>query len=1091
MKQKRKVLAILVAFAMLIGGLPVSGLEANAAQKHCNNSDDCTVCTIAEMINELPAAKDIDVNNAAAVVEQIHAIDRIKVELSDDEYEEMIKLVDAENDGSGYGVDVPTKYLDAIKAINDLNAGGSLAVTKKYLVEESELNWDKTDATVKIECIDENTKFEPLKVTLANATDSYLGAIGAYSENADGWTNTYILPAGTYKITETGYHVVTEDGAKLTSTATYTIDGEETDNYAIVTVETGQESVVYVENTPGSSPALDQYYVPLTDSTRTVEYGEQLGAFFDISNMTLNGEKTNYITGMPFRGIYIDEDNNQGEAFPFTTFPVGTYTVTGTQTADYDICVFNFDEMVLSVVERTLAEDDFVVTAKDKEYDENATVELEVTAVDPVLAEDVDAGKVTIDIEGEFEDSKAGNDKTVNYVITLSGEGAENYDIPANGITGKTTATITAKALDEYYVPVVGSTRTVEYGEQVGAFFDIDNITCNGEKVRYIPGMPFRGKYVDENGTSSEVYANSKLEPGKYTVTGEQTADFDSCTFKFGEMVFTVAERALTKEDFTVSARDREYNGTVEAELEVAAVDPVLAADVEAGRVTIDIKGEFETADVGKDKTVTYVITLSGSGAGNYDVPEGGIKGTTTATITGTVEAPVITLKGTKENGAYISDVIVAIAGDTEGADIYYTIDGTDPSTSATRIKYEEEFTLEGEEGLNNEKTLEYTVRAYAVKADMHDSQEVKSEVSITIPVAGPSVEINVNGNTWKEFLNSVTFNKFFKETKDVKVTASDNYSGIAGIEYYVSDKELTENDVNGLVWEKYTQEFSIDPNAKLIIYAKATDNAGNITIVNSEGIVLFTDSSVAESHYEYTQDINMDIPEIKVALNGNTINSILNGTEVVEEDSYTVANDGTIQFDRGYLDSLASGSQNITISVNPMGEQFPRMRSANDAPADLSIVLNIIDTKKNDDGTVSADNNGDGDFDDDEDKTYIPGANENDPYTEATPNEDGSYTDKNGTPDDTSDDKTYIPVDKDNDGKADGLVEVKPNGDGTYSDDANNKYKSNGDGLFVIFKEPTPETTTGDSTNVLLWAMMMTAAAAAGVAVMTRRRRV
>ena len=243
-------MAVLLAFAIILGGIPVGFLGADATGGHpCDVPEDCLVCTVANMINDLPVAEDININNAASVVQQIHAIDRVKFDLTDDEYTEMMELVETGENGSGGGLDVPTRYTDAVQAVMDLEAGGSLAVVKKYAVGNENLNWDSTDATVKIERIDEGaSSFEPLSVTLANAPDSYLGFIGAYSENTDGWTNTYKLPAGTYKVTEIGYNAVTTDDERLTTTASYSVGGVETTDYAIVEVKEGQQSIVTLGN---------------------------------------------------------------------------------------------------------------------------------------------------------------------------------------------------------------------------------------------------------------------------------------------------------------------------------------------------------------------------------------------------------------------------------------------------------------------------------------------------------------------------------------------------------------------------------------------------------------------------------------------------------------------------------------------------------------------------------------------------------------------------------------------------------------------------------------------------------------------------
>ena len=246
----KKILAWIVAAAMVLTMMPAMTLTASAANDHlCDDKDACIVCTVAEKINALPEADDIDVNNAAAVVEQIHAIDRVKMELTDDQYDELLTLIETRRPSSGYGVDEPKAYMEALEELASLDAGGSLYIAKSFYSGGEELDWDKTDATYSIECIDAATSFEPLNVTLASAGDTYLGAIDCYSQDEKGWTNKYILPAGTYKITEVDYNAVTADGESFETTAAYKLDGVTVEsNSAIIEVSEGDSTVITFGN---------------------------------------------------------------------------------------------------------------------------------------------------------------------------------------------------------------------------------------------------------------------------------------------------------------------------------------------------------------------------------------------------------------------------------------------------------------------------------------------------------------------------------------------------------------------------------------------------------------------------------------------------------------------------------------------------------------------------------------------------------------------------------------------------------------------------------------------------------------------------
>jgi len=1270
----KKILAWIVAAAMVLTMMPTITLTASAAKDEhgCGDKADCLVCIVADMINELPEADDIDVNNAAAVVEQIHAIDRIKGDLSEDQYDEMIKLVEAGNDGSGYGVDVPTGYLEAVTAVNDLQAGGSLYIQKKYSVEGEALDWSKTDAIVEIECLDQNSSFEPLNITLADI-DIYQNPNAnllkdSYGLEADGWTNKYILPAGTYKITETGYNAVTEDGEKLTTTVTYDVDGEETTNYAIVEVVNGQESAVVLDNSYGPSPSSLSLGVELVDwqgnpLADTVELGLKHNETYE--EVLLSGTPAevsagtySFIINMRNESLHYDnsklEDaeltvssngcflNKEIDGVEITNDPVdGSYIIkiTLTQLADVNILVHDEDGNPVSGVGLALCEDgnkiDEWSSTNEKHTVKVANTPLPIYTIEIISCpkeyyceESSNIIEFSFDEEGKLQTDAAIKDG--NIVVTI------NKD-------------------DEYFIGVIEEEREIKYGDPIGDIWDQYGVTRNGEKV-YWPfagaGKVFETTCTDKNGDTKIVDIKTVLPPGEYTITGEWCAEMpEDRNYTFGEMELTVAKRTLDVDDFTVSVKEKEYDGSPEVELEASAKykDSVLYKDVYAGKVTVEITGKFESSEVGENKPVSYVILLSGDGASNYDFPEDGITGTTTGNInaktidkeislsldvpavgedfdeevsgvpngvdvklswqkgdeevsgkakynttytatveltpkenyvfadktevkingdpvetsvsdnkliasktfktqkaklsgiiapktiiksnrtsvedlinampeevtlktedgektgvvewateefdtkydidelneqifaiTGTVTVPsdidpdgavleteqnfiiesaptvedlsIEVTEGTAGAEGYTTDVTVKITTETAGAEIYYTVDGSDPKSGE---KYDGPITLKGEEG----KDVTRTIKAIAVKDGMFDSKATDETIKITIPVEYPTAEISVKNSTWTQLLNTITFKKFFKEIQDVTIDAADSYSDIGSIEYCISDRELTETEIENarVAWAEYNGGFSIAPNSKNIIYAKVTDGVGNITIINTDGIILYTDSSVVKTDYEYIQEINMKTTEVEVDFQNNTVDTIkAEGDELTPDKDYTVNYDEeTITFSEECLDSLDAGNHLITVSYNPMGEKYNADDDENQAPAETTLSLKIIDTKKNEDGSTTADRDEDGEFGTEGDEYYIPTGDEDDPYTEVKPNEDGSYTDENGTPDDPSDDTTYIP-DQDGDGKA----EPDTDGDGIYEGTADDKtYIPDQDGD----SKPEPDT-NGDN---------------------------
>ena len=105
--------------------------------------------------------------------------------------------------------------------------------------------------------------------------------------------------------------------------------------------------------------------------------------------------------------------------------------------------------------------------------------------------------------------------------------------------------------------------------------------------------------------------------------------------------------------------------------------------------------------------------------------------------------------------------------------------------------------------------------------------------------VEAPTGQISIGTSSWKEFLNNITFDLFFKNTQTVTITATDNGGEDVTIEYLLSDKELTVAQLNSATFNQYNDNFSINPENKYVIYAKLTDKSGNVAYINSEGIVL------------------------------------------------------------------------------------------------------------------------------------------------------------------------------------------------------------------------------------------------------------
>ena len=101
-----------------------------------------------------------------------------------------------------------------------------------------------------------------------------------------------------------------------------------------------------------------------------------------------------------------------------------------------------------------------------------------------------------------------------------------------------------------------------------------------------------------------------------------------------------------------------------------------------------------------------------------------------------------------------------------------------------------------------------------------------------------PTGEIKISKNSWKSFLNNITFGLFFKDTQTVTITAADN-SGTVFVSYLVTHQDLSEAELQSLVFSGYQEPFHIDPNGEYIVYAMLVDASLNITYLRSDRITL------------------------------------------------------------------------------------------------------------------------------------------------------------------------------------------------------------------------------------------------------------
>lgn len=318
-------------------------------------------------------------------------------------------------------------------------------------------------------------------------------------------------------------------------------------------------------------------------------------------------------------------------------------------------------------------------------------------------------------------------------------------------------------------------------------------------------------------------------------------------------------------------------------------------------------------------------------------------------------------------------------------------------------------------------KTEDFKVLVNGNKLDEWDSdansasfvvRDVSEDLVITVEgvadITAPEVEVSIRGNSFKEFLNRITFGLFFKQTQTVEVKAHDFGSGIKKVEYLLSETAFADKDAITGSWteldlnDAFKAYFSIEPSQKTFVYVRVTDQSGNIAVVNTDGVVVYTDAEAVTGAQTFTKTTDSDVV-YKLNLNGNFVAKVYNGTEEIGAGSdYALLANGMLMLKNSYLRTLAAGEYTIRLTIKPMGENYAD-NSGNDAPADVVLKLTVekktpsIGHKESDEKIYDGKAIGMPTFDTDSDGTltfeYKRADEEDTAYTTEAPKNVGKYT--------------------------------------------------------------------------------------------------
>ena len=538
----------------------------------------------------------------------------------------------------------------------------------------------------------------------------------------------------------------------------------------------------------------------------------------------------------------------------------GTYnTLTGlagstgpANAGDYKLTVTatkNNEEMASATWSFTIEKAKLTVTleVKDKVYDGTANAAVKIKDVVGKVEDD----KITLGLQNEeFASASVGTNIAVTANLSITGESAKNYTAPQT-LQGK--ASITPKALT---VKAAAQNKIYDgtANAAVKAELDPSGVVENDEVVLVTSGVTalFNNKNVGANKpvTLTGSYALSGSAAGNYTLI--QPAGLTA----------KVEKKELTIESLAVA--DKFYDGTNKATL---SGTPTLCGAANGDEVALaNGTPSFTGAATGKNIAVSFTeFLLSGADSGNYILiqPNG---------ITASINPYISNKSEYKVNANNWLNTNFTVTAEN-GWLLSYTNTAEGEWVNALTASQE-----------NNNGTLRFYVKN-------KQSGIISEEITETYKIdkTAPIGEIRIDElNWWQRFVNTISFNLFYSKEQEVTVTASDNGSGVKTIEYLLTASDLSKEQLADKTFTEYKTPVGLEPDEKLIVYVKLTDNAGNVDYLRSDGIVLDATAPVingAESGRTYCAAVTLTVTDNyleTVTVNGKKA-ALTNGKLILE----------------------------------------------------------------------------------------------------------------------------------------------------------------------------------------------------------------
>lgn len=558
----------------------------------------------------------------------------------------------------------------------------------------------------------------------------------------------------------------------------------------------------------------------------------------------------------------------------------------------------------LTVIPRTVTLDG--MTVADKIYDGSTVAEVTTYGTLIGVLEGDDISLNTANAVCSFADQDVGQNKAVAlYLATLQGSARRNYSFEAPVLT----ASILPRKVTLTNVVITPFTYNGKTDVTVESY-TLSGILESETDAAYLAGIGAIA--LSPNASPAQAVA---FDPEVTHLTGHLATNYELILPTDVTVAISPATLTLSVEKVTINkgqplpALAARVEGFVSGESADSLTGFLLPT------VTPEAVNTLNTA-----LTAVNVTFEGGNATGNYvfDRETHATVALEIRTVTATDADFTVSVEDLSlwHNTA----LTVTPAGDYVGM----TTDNTDSSIPLEDITFASLLTL------NSEGTCTVT---FALR---HADGSVTEPVTLSYKLDTVAPTGNV---LWREQSiltgSTPTYRYFSKSPFVLTLTADDGSlgSGIAKLEYATA--------ADGPFAELTGDDLTLTEVGLHGVWYRITDTAGNVTLLCTDGLVLYTDATASDTALSFERLSKVD-PVLSLTLNGNGVAAFCDGNGLpLTDEAFAVDDDGLLTLKATYLATLPAGSHTFTLSFDPLGLPFVE-NSTNDAPAKLTISLTV-----------------------------------------------------------------------------------------------------------------------------------------------------